>query len=556
MIGRHKWRILAFVAVSVAATVMVSSRRPPLYESTATIEAGQGATAAGDPRQFLETQAGLIQSDAVLRPVLQRFRIPAGDLEGSAAKPPLRLRNLRVTNPPNTSLLLISYRSADPNLSAAIANAIARGYIEETYRIAFRASAGISEFTAKQLAELKTKLEKSSAALTEFEQDLAAKDPERKSGILSARLVQLSAEYTGAQSDRMQHQPGQPEYQQAASREAMLKASIAQTKAEFDRLNSRLFEYKTLRHEAETDQGIYDELLRKNREAAANADLQQSPVRLADSARPSAVSVSPDVRLNGMLAFLFSTLLGIGAAVLADTTDRTVRDSRAVQRRLGADVLGSLPAVDPWRGRMLPVPQDRSGAAFEDAIRSLHDSILAATPAQRPRSLLVTSATPREGKTVTAVHLALSHSLRQRRTLLIDADLLRPAVHARLGLANVRGLAGVADGETGWRESLQTPGAFPALHVLTAGEGSRRTIERLAEALNRVLEEAEKEYDLILIDSPPLASPETYQMAAVVDGVVVIARAGQTSRKLLADSLTRLKRMRARVIGVALNETR
>ena len=673
ILKRHRWKILAFVLTSVVATVVVSSRLTPIYEATATIDVdrqapsgiiGQDASrlAPNDADQFLATQVKLIQSDSVLRPVAEKYKlsvVEAAALPGEAPIPttraqnaPVTLKRLKVTRPPNTYLLLIAYRSADPELAADVSNAIAQSYIEHTYDIRFRASAGLSAFMEKQLEELRAKRERSAEALAQFEKELDVINPEEKTSILSSRLLQLNTDYTTAQSDRMAKQAAynavkngslaalqasaqgeqlrkladhlneaqeslavvattfaanhpnykkansqvtelsrqldalkanitqrvEGEFQQAASREAMLKNAVAETKVEFDRINARSFQYKALKQEADGDRGLYDELMRKIKEAGINSSFQNSSIRLADSARAGVKPVFPDTRLNVILAFLFSSLLACGAAVLSDVLDVTVRDPEHIQKVLGTEVLGSLPVVKSWRGRqaqpflavapsgngngngkaLVKAPRPSSQvSAFEEAIRTLRDSILLSDLARRPRSLLMTSATPREGKTTCAVHLAVAHSLQGRKTLLIDADLRRPGVHSKLDLKNDRGLTAVVNEGVPWREVLQKVEGFPDLDVLTGGETSRRAADRLGIVLAKLLDEAAVDYDLVIVDAPPLLGfAEPLQMAAIVDGVVVITLAGQTNKQAVASVLSSLKRLKANVIGVALNEVR
>jgi capsular exopolysaccharide synthesis family protein len=541
--------------------------------------------------------------------------------------------------------LLLSYRSPDPDLAAAVANGIAESYIQHTYDIRFRASAGLSAFMEKQMDELKAQMERSSAALAQFERDLSVINPDEKTSILSARLLQLNTEFTNAQGDRVRKQAANDsvkggsleaaqassqgeqlrkladrldearekfasvktqyganhpeyqktlsqvtelerqfavlkanitqrvnlEYQQAADRENMLKKTVAETKAEFDLLNARSFEYKAVKREADADKGLYEELVHKIKEAGINSSFQNSSIRLSDSARPPLLPVFPNLWLNAVLAFLFSTLLAVGASVMADVLDNTVRDPEQIQRGLKTEVLGSLPVVKSWRNKLLPVATNgnavgallksgRTGSqalAFEEAIRTLRDSILLSDLGNRPRSLLITSATPREGKTTTAVHLAIAHSLQSRRTLLIDADLRRPGVHSRLAVNNDRGLSTVASGEIEWRAALQKLDAYPDLDILSAGPASRRAADRLGTILDTLLTEAEKDYDLVIVDAPPLLGfAEPLQMAAVVNGVVVVTMAGQTNRNAVASVISNLKRIKTNVIGVVLNEVR
>src|SRR5262249_5380872 len=141
----------------------------------------------------------------------QRFRLVEETVEADEARAapsaaeeaPILLRDLRVSRPANTYLLLISYRSVDPKLAADVANAIARSYLEHIYEIRFKSSASLSAFMEGQLEELKRKMERSTAALVQFERELNVISPEQKTSILSARLLQLNTEYTNAQADRL-----------------------------------------------------------------------------------------------------------------------------------------------------------------------------------------------------------------------------------------------------------------------------------------------------------------------------------------------------------------
>ncbi len=118
-------------------------------------------------------------------------------------------------------------------------------------------------------------------------------------------------------------------------------------------------------------------------------------------------------------------------------------------------------------------------------------------------------------------------------------------------------MSNVVNGESDWRELVQTPVGLPYLHVLPAGPPSRRAADGLGDTLRRILHEAEQEYDIVICDAPPLLGfAESLQVAALVDGVVVVALAGQTEKTAVASVLANLKRLKANVIGIALNEVR
>jgi polysaccharide biosynthesis transport protein len=668
ILRRHRWKIVVFVLACVTATLIVSARLTPIYESTVTVDIdrqmpsaiiGQdaGRASLNDADQFLATQVKLIQSDSVLRPVAQQYRLLDLEKEASEITPeksseaeedaPILLKKLKVTRPPNTYLLLISYRSPQPRLAADVANAVARSYVEHTYSIRFRSAASLADFMEKQLEELKAKMERSSAALVQFERDLSVINPEEKTSILSARLLQLNTEYTNAQTDRVRKEsawksvqsgsleaaqvstqgenlkklsekldearqkfadiqthfgPNHPEYRKAAvqveeierqlqqstknaaqrveveyresvNREGMLQKAVAETKAEFDRLNARSFEYQSLKREAEADKSLYEELVRKIKEAGINAGFQNSSIRIADPARAAIKPVFPNLKLNVLLAFLFSTLLAVGFAVLSDLLDSSVRDAEQVRTLFQTEVVGSLPMVKTWRRGLVsaiagdagtaalvrvegsPVPSaDRNITGFEEAVRTLRNSILLGSFDRRLKSLMITSATPSEGKTTTAVHLAIAHAQQKHKTLLIDCDLRRPGVHTKLGINPETGLAAVLQNGMQWREKLVKLAELDDLDILPTGYSSRRAADLIGRRLPEILEEAGSEYDLIVVDSPPiLGFPEPLQMAAAVDGVVMVAKAGETNRKAVGSALGTLQRVRANVVGLVLN---
>ncbi|MDR3734521.1 MAG: GumC family protein, partial [Acidobacteriaceae bacterium] len=133
------------------------------------------------------------------------------------------------------------------------------------------------------------------------------------------------------------------QYSQALSREQLLQKTVAETKAEWDSLNSRSFQFRQLKQEADADKALYDELVKKIQEADINAGFQDNNISIADPARPPQHSIYPNIRMNLMMAFFVSTFLAIGAAILLDSIDNTLRDPQEASRFLGVDVIGTMP---------------------------------------------------------------------------------------------------------------------------------------------------------------------------------------------------------------------
>ena len=653
VLQRYFWKMFAFVVTTTLLALVICYRLTPIYESTATVDIDRSAPPGvlgtealqpgiQDAEQYLATQVDLIQSDSVLRPVVLRFRLfeREGEIadtgrEGFDPSAPIRLKNLKVRRPPNTYLLKISYRSPDRQLAADVANAIAQSYLEHTYKIRYEAAAGLARFMERQIEELRAKMERSGDALARFEKELNIINPEERTNILSARLLELNTEFTRAQADRVAKEaawralataspeaahtasqrealerltadlntaeqqfaevkahygPNHPEYRLAAAkvaevrrqiesmtrsiaaraeveyrtgleRERMLEQELKAAKAELDSLNARSFEYQALKREAEGDKKLYEELLRKIREATINASFQNTGARIADPALPGKKPVFPRKGLSVAVAFLLASLLAVGAAVMADHLDNTVRDPEQVERTLNTHVVGTLPMVKSWKGRLAPAGAangnnaDAGLAGYGEAIRTLRNSILLADFEREIRALLVTSATPGEGKSTTAFFLASAHAEQGHRTLLIDGDLRRPSLHRRLHLPGAQGLVHVLAGELDWREATLAAPGHDRLHVLPAGPASHRAADMVGRRLAQIIEEASREYDLIILDGPPLLGfAEPLQMATAVDGVLIVTRAGDTSRRAVAAVVTTLQRLRARVVGVVLNE--
>jgi capsular exopolysaccharide synthesis family protein len=662
VLKRHRWRIVFFVLACLISTYLVEKRITPVYEAITTIDvdrqmphgtmgdstAGSAIASPLDADQYLATQSGLIKSDSVLRPVVNELRLKETEPNyGATVKTaetqdaPIYLAGLDVVRPPNTYLLLVKYRSQNPRLAADVSNAVADSYLEHSYRIRIDSSEKLGTYMSGQLDQLKAKMEASSQHLADFERELNVINPDQKTSIQSASLLQLNTGYNGAKADRVMKEAAwkaiqsgslnaayastqgdslrkltemlsdarrkftqvkseygenhpeyvraqaqvtdlqqqldetraniaervEIEYKQALDREKMLGKQVDETRAEFDRLNARSFDYQALKEEAEADRKLYDELIRKIREATINTTFQDNSVRIADRARVPAHPVFPRIKLNLLIAFLLSGLLAFGAAIVSDLVDDTIRDPEEIASSLRTEVVGTLPTVRSLRGRanalasaehsleLAPAGRDTSMSGYEEAIRTLRNSILLTDFDQRIRSVLVTSASPSEGKSTVAAHLAAAHAQKNHRTLLIDADLRRPSAHRFFNITSEAGLSTVLSNWTTWREVVRESGSSGNLFVMPAGPASRKAADLIGRALPDIIEEASREYDMVILDSPPLIGfPEPLEMAANVDGVLVVARAGHTSRKAVASVMATLTRLRARPLGIVLNE--
>ena len=160
---------------------------------------------------------------------------------------------------------------------------------------------------------------------------------------VEAQLAELQRQYDDTRQNIVER--AHIEYLVALRRESILKDSVQEAKTEFDTMNAHSFEYQALKRGADGDKTLYEELLRKIREASINATFQNDSIRIANEARPAHLPVFPRTNVNVLLAFLFSTLIGVAAVLIRDSLDHTIRDPEKVARALNTQVLGSLPMV-------------------------------------------------------------------------------------------------------------------------------------------------------------------------------------------------------------------
>jgi polysaccharide biosynthesis transport protein len=281
--------------------------------------------------------------------------------------------------------------------------------------------------------------------------------------------------------------------------------------------------------------------------------------------------------LNLLVAALASLLLGVAAALVSDSMDTTVRDAEQTSRYLGVDVIGMLPSVKnanelaksptvkkdkALTSKEIEVANDyrrkgyyRTISGFEESIRTLRNTILLGDLNVRLRSLMVTSAGPSEGKSTVSVHIAIAHAGQGLKTLIVDGDLRRPSVARAFGMKPPSGLSDILTGKMAVNELLIPVPGRANLFILPAGPPSHRAADLIGPRMADLLDELTKDFDLVVLDSPPLLGfAEPLRMAAAADAVIVVSYAGQTKRKAVAGVLTALSRVHANVLGVVLNQ--
>jgi capsular exopolysaccharide synthesis family protein len=285
----------------------------------------------------------------------------------------------------------------------------------------------------------------------------------------------------------------------------------------------------------------------------AQAGSSQIAPKVTDTATYQPAAVSPRIVLNLVVAGLIGILLGVALAIAREMLDRTIHTVEDVAKFTDSPVLASI-GYDPAM-RKSPLISDLGGfAARTEAFRVLRTNLQFVDLDHPPRVLVVTSATPAEGKTMIATNLAIALAQTGRKTLVIDADLRRPRVASTLGLDPATGFTTALVGKTEIADAIQVHEPT-GLHVLASGAKPPNPTEILqARVTKDLINRLRQSYDMVIIDAPPLLPvADAAVLASIADGSLLVARHNKTTIDQASDALARLQQVGGRVYGIVVN---
>lgn len=259
--------------------------------------------------------------------------------------------------------------------------------------------------------------------------------------------------------------------------------------------------------------------------------------------------VVPKVPRNIAIGMGLGVLLGVGLAVVRDMLDNTVTSPETIEQVAGVSLVGAIP-MDKERRKQPAIAFDRDNTAIAEAFRKLRTNLQFLAVDNPPRVIVVTSSMPHEGKSTTAINVALALAEAEHRVVLIDGDMRRPTLAKYLDLVGTVGFSTVLSGGASLDDALQKT-RFPGLTVLTSGAIPPNPSELLgSQSARRVLSELRSQFDYVILDSTPLlAVTDAAILAAGADGVLIMTRHGQTKRDQLAHAVDNLQSVGAPLLG-------
>ena len=338
-----------------------------------------------------------------------------------------------------------------------------------------------------------------------------------------------------------------------------LQKQAKQTGEENIELARKSVGYERLKAKSVRIQTLYDQLLSSLEMLDVNKEISPESVTVYQPAS-DAVALQPVLAVNLSVAGLVGVLLGALVFFLIDRLDDRVSSFTELQELFEEEVLGQIPRENAATGSGdLPILHaDDSRTPFVESFRNLRSSLLYLNSyGIQPRKLLVTSSVPNDGKSLTATNLAVSLAMSGSRVLLVDADLRKGSLHTRFGITAEKGLGQVFTEKLDWH-TLVLPTQVAGLQLLPRGRANKNSTEFFfATDMGDFLTTAGKEYDYVIVDTPPvMAADDATCLAPRVDGVLFVIRAEATSARVARASLDLLHQRKANVLGLVLNSVR
>lgn len=343
----------------------------------------------------------------------------------------------------------------------------------------------------------------------------------------------------------------QGEYRAAVRVEAELRQKVAEAKGEVVVDRNRSIQYNILQREADTNRALYDTLLQRYKEVGVAAGIGQSELSLVDEAKAPGGPFRPRPIFNALAGLLFGLAIGIGLAIARSLLFDMVTDPRDVRTKLKLPLLGAVP-VEPDGLSPMEALQDRK-SALSETYHAVRTALKFSTPAGIPRTLLITSSRPGEGKSTSAFAIAKSVANVGSKVLLIDADLRKPTFASSKN--GTKGLGSLLSSEAALSSAVEKT-RTENLSLLPAGRFSGTEVELLSSnRLPSLIEQAAGDYDVVVIDGPPiLGLADAPLLASVVQATVLVVESGASRTNDVQDMIHRLHEAGAKISGVILTK--
>ncbi len=341
-------------------------------------------------------------------------------------------------------------------------------------------------------------------------------------------------------------------YEALLRHETLLQENIELARTSVLDSRNKNIQFQILQRESDTNRSLYDGLLQQYKDVGVAGAVGTNNIAIIDRAEQPGGPFSPSLQKNLMIWLLLGCLASAVAVAVLEILDDTFKTPEEIEEQLGLAVLGIIPKAE---GDILSTIRDTPISPISEAYRSFRTALQFSTDKGVPKTLLVTSPRPGEGKSTTSVALAVNFAQLGMRVLLIDADMRNPSAHRVLKRDNAVGLANYLAGVAMAPDAFQSTD-IPGLTFMATGPLPPNPAELLAgPKMITLMSHTAESFDIVIVDAPPvLGLADAPLLASITAGTLLVLGAGETRRGVVKASLKRLHFARARVVGAVLNK--
>jgi non-specific protein-tyrosine kinase len=510
---RRAWLLVALPVLAVTGALAITQTFPPTYESEAhilvrpvqPISSLDASSAGSTPDEVSRTYAQMMTERPLLALVISDLKLQTTPDQLQAA--------IKVTPQPNTTVLKVNVQSSDPALARDIANKLIQDFVAQTRQIEQRQAAQYRTSVESQLNQLRQQIQ------TE-----------------QGRIDQLQTK-----ADQLQSQ-------------STTKRGSSTTTSTTLRPDEQT-ELANLQEQVTLDRSQYASIVH------TESDIQVNVARAADNlvvlspAVAPAAPISPKPMLNALLAALGGLALAVGLTLLLEHFDSSIRTDEQLVEHTGLRPLGHIPFARGSRGQKELVVL-RKDSYLVEPYKALRTNLLFSTLEREPKTIAVTSASPREGKSRIAANLAVALAQAGRHTLLIDCDFRRPVQHRLFNRQRNVGLADLIVGEVSEAEVILPVDTVPNLYLLSSGSSPHNASELLDSiAMRTLLGRVWEAFDHVILDTPAVnVTADGLIVGRNAEATVLVVEHGRSRHQAVRKAREALDNVGARVVGCALNK--
>lgn len=398
--------------------------------------------------------------------------------------------------------------------------------------------------------EQKAKLE------SEYQANLLIYKPEfPKMLLLKAQIEETDARMKTEVGNVLTSFKGQ--FEAAKKQEEQIRARLGESRKEVLVTQDRSVDLNFLKRELDTNRQIYDSLLQRLKEVGVTSEVTPNNISVVDTANTPLFPFKPQPSRNAAMGLGLGLLLGFAIIFLREHMDDSIKHADEIEAQFGLPLLGIIPVV---RKKHLPnkslalLVHDDPRSAFAEAYRSMRTALQFSTAEGAPHRLMVTSCVKSEGKSTTALALAINFAQLGKKVLLIDADLRNPSVHKSMEMRNDYGLSNFLSGDSAGATLIQDT-EITNLQVMTAGPTPPNPVDLLmGPKLLMLLDKADElGFNQIIIDAPPiLGIADSIVLGNQIQHILFVVRSAQTRKSSIKDAMRRLRIAGLVPLGVAL----